>query len=93
MSEIQATFPQYQSISIVPIVVSTHLPMIGGQVLVLQGLHRREYMVANVAIRHKHTFLYRGYSKLRTRTARRKVLVDLPQGPRTVCVLNSEYPL
>ena len=29
--------------------------------------------------------LHRGYSKVRTRTARRKVLIDLPQGSRTVC--------
>ena len=45
-------------------------------------------------ILQNHSFrAYRGYSKVRTPTDRRKVLIDLPWGPRTGCVLNSEQPL
>ena len=36
---------------------------------------------------------YGNYSKVKTRTARSKVLIDLPEGPSTVCVLNFESPL
>ena len=43
-------------------------------------------------LRRLETHTYRGYSKVSTRTARRKVLLNLPYGPRTVCVLNLSSP-